>query len=50
MKDLKNVKNAKVLSKIEQKAVKGGYACKFPDNWCPPGTYCNPQGLCRSIK
>ena len=50
MKDLKNLKDAKVLSKMEQKAIKGGLACRYPDNWCPPGTYCcfEMGGLCRA--
>ena len=46
MKELKNLKNAKVLSKMEQKAIKGGLACVEPDDWCPTGAYCC-NGLCR---
>ena len=46
MKDLRNLKNAKKLSKIEQKAIKGGYACREPEMWCPPGSRCCPSGLC----
>ena len=45
-KELKNLKNAKVLSKMEQKAIKGGLACVEPDDWCPTGAYCC-NGLCR---
>ena len=50
MKDLKNLDGAKVLSKTEQKAIKGGLACRYPDNWCPPGSYCcfAMGGLCRA--
>ena len=48
MKDLKNLKDAKVLSKMEQKAIKGGLAC-LPDGSCPTGTYCCSEmgDLCR---
>jgi len=46
MKKLKNLTRAKVLSKIEQKAIKGGYACREPEMWCPPRTVCI-GGLCR---
>jgi len=43
MKNLKELKGVKLLSKNEQKAITGGYACV--DNvWCPPGSYCcNPD-------
>ncbi len=54
MKELKNLKNGKVLNKTEQKAIKGGYACRYPDFWCPPSSYCDlsfgRDGLCRPIK
>lgn len=48
MKELKRMKNAKVLDKEEQKAIKGGYACREPEMWCPPGSYCcfAMGGLC----
>jgi hypothetical protein len=50
MKDLKNLTGAKQLSKMEQKAIKGGLACVEPEMWCPPGTYCcfAMGGLCRA--
>ena len=52
MKNLQNLKDAKVLSKMEQKAIKGGIACR-PDGSCPTNTYCcyEPElyGLCRSV-
>ncbi len=56
MKTLKELKNVKVLSKNEQKAITGGYNCVFPTMWCPPGTYCQfPEdpyegGRCLRIK
>lgn len=46
MKDFKNLKGAKKLSKMEQKAIKGGYACREPEMWCPPGSHCCGN-LCR---
>jgi hypothetical protein len=46
MKNLKNLKGAKKLSKMEQKAIKGGYACREPEMWCPPGSCCEGV-LCR---
>ena len=46
MKSLKQLKGAKLLSKMEQKAVKGGFACVEPEMWCPSGTCC-VNGLCR---
>lgn len=48
MKNLKELKGAKLLSKAEQKAITGGLACRTEDEWCPPGSYCcMPRGLCR---
>lgn len=48
MRILKKVNGLKMLSKKEQKAVNGGYACV--DGYrCPPGSYC-VRGLCRSIE
>ena len=42
MKELKELKGAKILSKNEQKAITGGYAC-YGGSSCPPGSYCcNP--------
>ncbi len=46
MKNLKKLTGAKQLSKMEQKAIKGGWACSYPDNWCPSGSYCCGH-LCR---
>lgn len=40
MKNLKNLKDAKVLSKIEQKAVKGGTCFCETDDDCPGDYYC----------
>jgi len=48
MKDLKKMKGVKILSKKEQKAIKGGYACREPEMWCPPGSIC-VDGLCRPV-
>ena len=49
MKDLKNLKGAKMLSKMEQKVIKGGFPCVGPDLWCPSGSYCcEPmENICR---
>jgi len=39
MKNLKNLKGAQILSKSQQKGVKGGKIyCKYTP--CPPGYYC----------
>lgn len=48
MNELRNFKNARVLNTKEQKAIKGGYACREPEMWCPPGSYCcfEMGGLC----
>ena len=49
MKDLKNLKGAKELSKIEQKIIKGGkiYLCNHP---CEPmANCCTPEGYCGTI-
>lgn len=46
MKNLKELKGVKLLSKVEQKAIAGGYACRYPNDWCPPGSVCC-GGLCR---
>ncbi len=52
MKDLKNLKGAKTLNKIEQKSVKGGIIlpcvyvhgeCTCPDNFIPEGSGCKPD-------
>jgi hypothetical protein len=40
MKNLKELTGVKVLSKNEQKAITGGYACLDPDYSCPEGSYC----------
>jgi len=41
MKNLKELTGVKVLSKTEQKSIKGGMACS-PENgwWCPEGSEC----------
>ena len=46
--NVKKMNGLKMLSKKEQKAVNGGYACV--DGYrCLPGSYC-VRGLCRSIE
>lgn len=39
MKELKELKGAKILSKNEQKAITGGLAC-IGGTGCPTGSYC----------
>ncbi len=46
MKDLKNLKGAKELSKKEQKSLKGGLWRCFEDSDCRPYWYCNSAGRC----
>jgi len=49
MKNLKNLKGAKMLSKMEQKVVKGGSKeCYLdgPDPLCPVGYWC-VNGVCQ---
>ena len=41
MKDLKNLKGAKELSKQEQKTIKGGKVYCGDGKPCRPGTICN---------
>lgn len=46
MKNLKGLKDVKVLSKMEQKTIAGGLACNTTENdSCPSGICCN--GRCR---
>ena len=49
MKDLKNLKGAKMLSKNEQRSIKGGDRCR-KDSDCPQGDCPKPveclQGFC----
>ena len=40
MKNLKELKGVKMLSKKEQKAVTGGRGCWIGDMTCPPNSYC----------
>ena len=40
MKELKNLANAKILSKKEQQSVKGGKRQCNPDGTCPTGWTC----------
>ena len=53
MKDLKNLKGAKLISKHDQRLVKGGvlYYCDIYGHDCPPNYYCDWQdserGVCR---
>jgi hypothetical protein len=53
MKDLKKIKDAKVISKMEQKAIKGGACFCETDADCPEGYYCNWRheitGLCVAL-
>ncbi|NVO10128.1 MAG: hypothetical protein HXX16_09225 [Bacteroidales bacterium] len=44
MKNLKELKGVKLLSKAEQKVITGGLACR-PDGGCPTGTHCCYGGL-----
>ncbi|NOQ26713.1 MAG: hypothetical protein GQ564_15240 [Bacteroidales bacterium] len=50
MKELKNVEGAKMLSKMEQKIIKGGTCFCETDDDCPEGYYCDWRnqitGLC----
>jgi len=50
MKKLQELNGIKVLTKKEQKFIKGGLACR-PDGGCPSGTHCcysgQFEGLCR---
>jgi hypothetical protein len=41
MKDLKNLKGAKMLSKNEQRAIKGGLVACDTYHFCRPGTSCH---------
>jgi len=42
MKNLKNLKGAQILSKSQQKGVKGGKTwCKYNPEICPPAYYCD---------
>ncbi len=51
MKELKELKGVKLLTKNEQKQIIGGLACRVSDNWCPTGSHCctsgDWEGLCR---
>ncbi len=49
MKNLKNLKGAKSLSKQQQQSVKGGAACHDTFYPCPRGYFCSPHGKCRMI-
>ena len=46
MKNLKNLKGAKMLSKMEQITIKGGLACHPIDYSCPGNEICC-HNLCR---
>ncbi|NOQ26710.1 MAG: hypothetical protein GQ564_15225 [Bacteroidales bacterium] len=46
MKDLKNLKGAKILSKNEQKVIKGGEYLACFKGLCPEWYYCNQDNLC----
>lgn len=46
MKNLKELKGAKVLSKNEQKAIKGGLMACDSVHLCPKG-YCCVNGVCK---
>jgi hypothetical protein len=52
MKELKELKGVKLLTKKEQKSVVGGYAC-INGTTCPPNSYCcygdELYKLCRRI-
>jgi hypothetical protein len=54
MKNLKELKGVKVISKTEQKAIAGGIVRGIPCNeftTCPPGTCCsNNPGYCVTDK
>jgi len=42
MKDLKNLKGAKMLSKNDQRSIKGGIMiCDIYNHPCPEGYYCD---------
>jgi hypothetical protein len=51
MKNLKNLEGAKMISKMEQKAIKGGYeACgqylgECHEGYCCVNYYCLPVGM-----
>ena len=47
MKDLRNLKGAKLLSKTEQQAISGGrIACGRYGGVCPPGMCCMNNTYC----
>lgn len=49
MKELKKIKKAKLLTKMEQKIIKGGdgpIECVGARKWCPPGYKCGLDNLC----
>ena len=46
MKNLKSLKGAKMLSKNEQKELKGGEYLMCFKGQCPEGYYCNQDNLC----
>ena len=51
MKELKNLKGAKTISKSEQQAIKGGkIQCDIYGHDCPPGYWCDwynsSYGIC----
>lgn len=52
MKELKDIKGVKTLSKKEQKSISGGFGC-LTGSSCPTGTRCCTKGefagLCRPI-
>jgi len=51
MKKLLTLQGVKKLNKKELKAIQGGLACRWPDNYCPGNTVCQTsgpfEGLCR---
>ncbi|WP_180327213.1 hypothetical protein [Labilibaculum manganireducens] len=49
MKNLQKLTDAKMLSKKEQQAVKGGRSKCIDDLSCPDGYGCDPFGVCRLI-
>jgi len=46
MKDLKNLKGAKMLSKMDQKVIKGGKIPKPTPTFCTSDDDCEPSQIC----
>lgn len=47
MKKILSLKNVKKLNKKELKAIQGGLACRFGDNYCPGNSVCDlATGMC----